>query len=118
MKKILLLTLGFIIMFATANYAAVTTYANNTSQAITVKPTKGLWNKARTTVTKKITEVKKIVKALKTNYRGTLRTALILMLVGVIFLILAGVLNDHGIVWAVGAVFFLIGAVFLLLYLI
>ena len=105
-------------MFATANYAAVSTYANNTNQTVTVKPTKGLWNKAKTAVTKKVTQVKKIVKAIKTNYGGTLRTALLLMLIGVIFFILAKVLNDGGIVWAVGAVFFLIGAIFLLLYLI
>ncbi len=116
MKKFLLLTLAFIIMFGTANYAAVSTFVDNSNQTITVKPTKSLWNKAKTAVTKKITEVKKIAKVLKTNYGG-LRTSILLMAVGVIFIMLGYALKIN-LVYVVGAIFFIIGALFLLLYLI
>lgn len=42
------------------------------------------------------------------------RLALILMVIGLVFLIIAGSIKDNGIVYAVGAVFFLIGAIILL----
>ncbi len=72
----------------------------------------------KTKITKKVTKIKKIFdnwsKKLK-NYTQSLRTAIIIMAVGLIFLILASAGIGGGIVWAVGAIFFLVGAVLLLL---
>jgi len=43
-----------------------------------------------------------------------LRLALILMVIGLVLLIIADSVKDNGIIYAVGAVFFLIGAIILL----
>lgn len=48
------------------------------------------------------------------NISDKTRLAIILMVIGLVLLIVAGSIKDYGIVYAVGAIFFFIGAIILL----
>lgn len=121
MKKIALLLI--LAVFLSMNF----TYATKNLSIVETKTVEqnafsnddgNFFSVLKTKITKKVSKIKKIFdnwsKKLK-NYTQSLRTAIIVMAVGLIFLILAGAGVGGSIVWAVGAIFFLVGAVLLLL---
>lgn len=112
MKKLVLLLLVFSIVFANISFAGQkTATTKNLENSISVEKS-GFFGKIDIVKEK----ISKSYEKIKKNLGGSLRTALLLMLVGILFLVLASVIGG-GIVWTVGAIFFLIGAVLLLLYL-
>lgn len=104
MKKVILtaLLLSFVGLFL-----AHATIQNRPEKTVVVKQSK-------------IQQIEKKIVEFSENFgnyvKGNLHTAIILMVIGLIFLILASAIGGS-IVWAAGAVFFIIGALLLLLYL-
>jgi hypothetical protein len=117
MKKLMLLTFLFAFLFAGQANASVTAVNNlKKSETVTIVKHNNFFAKVKDQVKEKVTQgidkFKSIKKALKT---AGLYKAMLFMVIGLLFMIVAGAIHDNGIVWAVGAIFFLIGAVFLLL---
>jgi Flp pilus assembly protein TadB len=121
MKKILLVGLLFAFIFAGHSYAAQKYVVESNATSQTVKTTKkaNFFHKALTNINEKVHQLKQKVSdeisQIKSSLGGKLQTAIVLMIIGLIFLILAGAIGGS-IVWAVGAIFFVIGALLLLLY--
>ena len=112
MKKLVLLLLAISFVFANLSFVGQnTTTSKSLNSTISVEKS-GFFGKIDVVKEK----ISKGYEKIKKTLGGSLRTALLLMLVGILFLVLASVLGG-GIVWTVGAIFFLIGAVLLLLYL-
>ena len=123
MKKVVIFILFFVSLGMNVNFAAGTVKNHKSPSSLQAASQKELSN---VVVSKhfpkifpnKIQKAKKIYKKLSKkldNQAASLRTAIILMVIGLIFLILASAIRDGGIVWAVGVIFFLIGAILLLL---
>jgi len=124
MKKTLLLSLILVFLVSINGFATQTNTLHLTTSSAQIKKNEdGLFKTIKKSIKSKIKETKATVqklKILKNKYAGGigLKTSILLMVIGLIFMIIAGAIGDHGIVWAVGAIFFLIGAIFLLLSLI
>lgn len=122
MKKTLLFSLILVILFSVSSFAVQTTsyvYSETSPVKTSRVENHGLFKKIKKEVKSRINFAKasiKKIKSLNDSLHGiNLQTAIILMVLGLIFMIIAGAVHDNGIVWAVGAIFFLIGAIFLLL---
>ncbi|MBN2893746.1 MAG: hypothetical protein JXL97_17890 [Bacteroidales bacterium] len=119
MKKLAILTLLIAFLGLNFGFAAVNSTDNSKVQTVKtdVKKDGKFFTKIKNKIENKVDKVKETFSILKEklqNQTQDIRTALILMVIGLIFLILAGAIGGS-IVWAVGAIFFLIGAVLLLL---
>lgn len=115
MKKFAVIILILAIFGLNFSFAAQTSVApKNVEKQSIVKS--NILNKIVTKIQDSKQKIRTGIDNLKKQLGGSLQTALLLMVVGLIFLILAGIIGGS-IVWAAGAIFFLIGAVLLLLYL-
>jgi len=121
MKKFLIFSLFFAFLFAgniNANQA-VTSHEKKGSEVISMQKDHNFFKTIKTKVNAKVNNIKQkisnSINDIKTSLGGDLKTAVVLMVIGLIFLILAGALSWGGIVYAVGAIFFVIGALLLLL---
>lgn len=114
MKKLILLLVAISFIFANVSFASQNTTTSKTLKTnISVEKT-GIWGKIDV-VKEKISKGYEKIK--KTLVGGTLRTSLLLMLVGLLFIVLASIIGGGDIVLIVGAIFLFIGAALLLLYL-
>jgi len=119
MKKITIIALLIAFLGLNFSYAAETATASKNSAIEIIKADKptNIFGKLKTKVTNKVQKVKEVYDVLNTKLQQqtqNLRTAIILMAVGLVLIILAPAVGGS-IVYAVGAIFFIIGAVFLLL---
>ena len=121
MKKFVLISVMMLFFIAGQSYAMEYSKAANISKEKKIQVEKrhhsrvaNLFSKVKT----KVTTVKKQIKDNIDNILGgmssQLRTSVILMVIGLIFLILASAIGGS-IIWAVGAIFFVLGALLLLL---
>jgi len=128
MKKISFLLVAIIIFAVNFSFASVSTVDNvkNISvkteniiaqQEITKDAPVSLFAKIKNKISTVKQTVKNTVENVKSSIPAGLKTPLILMLVGLLFFVLAGVVFNNSIIWAVGAIFFIVGAVLLLLQL-
>lgn len=121
MKKITILVLLFAFLSVNIGLAAETAVKNDNIQTVKTSDVKKdikIFSKIKKGVTDKVNQAKETYNKISeklNNVSGGMRTALILMVVGLVFLILAGPIGGGSIVYAVGAIFFLIGAILLLL---
>ncbi|MBN2662310.1 MAG: hypothetical protein JXR68_01560 [Bacteroidales bacterium] len=119
MKRITIIAILIAFLGLNFGYAAETVKMSQKSatEQIQVKKEANFFNKIKTKASQKIQKIKKTYDILKDKLNQqtqSLRTAIILMAIGLIMIILAPAVGG-GIVYAVGAIFFIIGAVFLLL---
>jgi Flp pilus assembly protein TadB len=115
MKKIAVLILVLAILGLNLSYAAQTSVATKNVEKHNVVKS-NILNKIVVKIQDTKEKIKTGIDNLKKQLGGSLHTALLLMVVGII-MILVGSILGIGIVWEIGALFFLIGAVLLLLYL-
>lgn len=119
MKKftIIALLIAFLgLNFGFSAEAAKSVQNSGVEQVKTQKEFK-LFDNLKTKTTQKIQKIKDTYDIFKNKLQQqtqSLRTAIILMAIGLIMIILAGAIGGS-VVYAVGAIFFIIGAVFLLL---
>ncbi len=116
MKKLMLLSVLFAFLFAGQVNAATSVVKNRSNvQTISVETHSNFFAKVKDQLKEKVTsginKIKSIKKALKTL---SLYKALTFMVVGIL-IILVGYMLHSSLVYYVGAIFFIIGAIFLLL---
>jgi Flp pilus assembly protein TadB len=128
MKKISFLLVALIIFAVNFSFASVSTVDNvknisvksdnfTIQQKIEKNAQVNLFTKINNKILTVKQKVKKTIENVKSNGLGGLKTPLLLMLVGLLFFLLAGVFYSNGIIWTVGAIFFIVGAILLLLQL-
>ncbi len=117
----MIISLLFAFIFASnvsANQAAKSQQKYG-SEKIIMHKDHNFFKTLKTNINTKVNKIKKKVldniNDIKTALGGNLRTALILMVIGLVFILLSGAVGGN-VVFAVGAIFFIIGALFLLLY--
>ncbi len=120
MRKITLLFLIFAFFGLNYSFASISVKDNTKVEAkVSIeKKNAKIFDVFKTKIkdgTQKIKKVYNEVKEKINNYSSNLKTAIVLMVIGLIFLILGGAGLGGSIVWAVGAIFFIIGALLLLL---
>lgn len=119
MKRITIIAILIAFLGLNFGFSAETVKMSQKSatEQIQVKKEANFFNKIKTKASHKIQKIKKtfdIIKDKLNQQTQSLRTAIILMAIGLIMIILASAVGGS-VVYAVGAIFFIIGAVFLLL---
>lgn len=114
MKKIIVLLIVGLFSLNLA-FAGQIVYNSNKINLSVEKKADNIFVKIKTEIANKIDSVKQDIKNIKKAlFTADLKLSLILMVIGLIFFILAGAVRDNGVIWAIGAIFFLIGAILLL----
>jgi hypothetical protein len=114
MKKIIVLLIVGLFSLNLA-FAGQVVYNSNKQNVSIEKKADNIFVKIKTQVVNKIDNIKQDIKDIKKAlFTADLKLSLILMVIGLIFFILAGAVRDGGVIWAIGVIFFLIGAILLL----
>lgn len=114
----MIISLFFAFLFAgniNANQA-VTSHEKKGSEVISMQKDHNSFKTIKTKINTKVNNIKQNIKDLTSNLSGGLRNAILLMAIGLV-LIIVGSYITHLVV-AIGAIIFLIGAIFLILELI